>query len=102
MKDEVLERIVANIDRAIRPKQIYLFGSRAKGTAREDSDYDILVIYDGPLDKDEALLKITRQFERHDFSMDVIILRSEEFEWQKNIVTTVANEVIHEGALISE
>ena len=39
-----LERIVQQIAQALEPEQIILFGSRARGDARLDSDADLLVI----------------------------------------------------------
>ncbi len=36
----VLDRLVATL----RPAAVYLFGSRARGTARPDSDFDLLVV----------------------------------------------------------
>ncbi|MGC9952729.1 MAG: nucleotidyltransferase domain-containing protein [Rhizomicrobium sp.] len=33
-----------------RLKQALLYGSRARGDFREDSDYDVLVVLEGPLD----------------------------------------------------
>lgn len=38
--DEIVRRIVAVAD----PDKVILFGSRARGDAREDSDYDVLVV----------------------------------------------------------
>ncbi len=38
--DEVVRRLVQALDRL----SIYLFGSRARGTARPDSDFDLMVI----------------------------------------------------------
>lgn len=45
MNDPILRRFIKDSG-AIRHKvkTIYLFGSRAKGTARPDSDYDILLV----------------------------------------------------------
>jgi predicted nucleotidyltransferase len=40
--DEVVRRLVAAVD----PEKIILFGSRARGDARPDSDYDFLVVKD--------------------------------------------------------
>lgn len=42
--DPVLARIVARVVERFDPLAIYLFGSRAAGTARPDSDYDILMV----------------------------------------------------------
>ena len=42
--DPILREIVRRIRKEVRPQKIILFGSRARGQARPDSDYDILVI----------------------------------------------------------
>jgi HEPN domain-containing protein/predicted nucleotidyltransferase len=42
--DPALEVIVSRLERVCRPELVLLFGSRAAGTARPDSDYDLLVI----------------------------------------------------------
>jgi predicted nucleotidyltransferase len=42
--DAVLQEMVTRLVTAFRPLRIYLFGSRARGEATEDSDYDLLVI----------------------------------------------------------
>lgn len=39
-----LERAIARVVQTMRPEAIYLFGSRARGDADADSDYDLLVI----------------------------------------------------------
>ncbi len=38
----VLDRLIA----ALKPFRIYLFGSRAEGRARPDSDFDLVVVFD--------------------------------------------------------
>lgn len=49
-RDTVFESFVADLRRRLerRLKRIILFGSRARGDARADSDYDCLVIVDSP------------------------------------------------------
>jgi predicted nucleotidyltransferase len=39
-----LDRIVQRIAEALEPEKIILFGSRARGDAREDSDADLLIV----------------------------------------------------------
>ena len=39
-----LSEIVAKIVKEIHPERIILFGSRARGDARDDSDVDLMVI----------------------------------------------------------
>lgn len=44
--ENVLREIVSRLVRAIDPDRIILFGSRARGEARPDSDVDLLIIKD--------------------------------------------------------
>jgi len=44
LSDHLLEEITRRILAAGNPQRIMLFGSRARGDARPDSDYDLLVI----------------------------------------------------------
>jgi predicted nucleotidyltransferase len=42
--ERILDAIVARIEAVARPERIVLFGSRARGDARDNSDFDLLVI----------------------------------------------------------
>ncbi|MFH1732644.1 MAG: nucleotidyltransferase domain-containing protein [Planctomycetota bacterium] len=42
--ETLLDEVVARVRRVLRPEKIVLFGSRARGDSRPDSDYDLLVI----------------------------------------------------------
>ncbi|PYO54511.1 MAG: hypothetical protein DMD83_22120, partial [Candidatus Rokuibacteriota bacterium] len=44
LEDRTLVEIVRRLVEAYRPDRIYLFGSRARGTAGAESDYDLLVV----------------------------------------------------------
>ena len=48
MIPEVDDDIVRRIVQRARPEKVILFGSRARGDARPDSDFDILVIQRSP------------------------------------------------------
>ena len=41
--DEVLKHITDTIVQRFHPRRIILFGSRARGQANPDSDYDVLI-----------------------------------------------------------
>ena len=47
-------------------KKVYMFGSFAKGTIREDSDIDLAIIFknlDDPFDMQVKLMKLRRKFD---------------------------------------
>ncbi len=51
MTDEALLReAVRRITDGFRPERILLFGSRARGTAGADADFDFVVLVSGPAD----------------------------------------------------
>lgn len=43
-KDAKLEQIVEVLKKEFNPQRMFLFGSRANGTARKDSDYDLVLV----------------------------------------------------------
>jgi predicted nucleotidyltransferase len=43
-QDDIVQDIVRRIVETVRPDKIILFGSRARGEARPDSDFDLVVI----------------------------------------------------------
>ncbi len=44
MNQDVLTRFTTSLQRALGAGRVLLFGSRAHGQARRDSDYDIIVV----------------------------------------------------------
>jgi hypothetical protein len=52
--DTKLSEAVTLLADGLNPRAIILFGSRARGTNRPDSDYDLLVLSERPLGYDEV------------------------------------------------
>jgi predicted nucleotidyltransferase len=50
--DPILARLKRELEAlyGARLKQVLLYGSRARGDHRDDSDYDVLVVLEGPVD----------------------------------------------------
>jgi uncharacterized protein len=92
--------IASRIVEAVHPTRIYLFGSRANGSARPDSDVDLLVVYDGQLDYMDAQMAMRRALRPREYSLDLLLTTSEKFERYKHVVNTIASEVAEKGVLI--
>lgn len=50
-QDEILSKIKTLVQEEIPDAEIYLFGSRATGNVHEESDWDILIIVSGKVDR---------------------------------------------------
>ena len=80
---------------------VLLFGSRAKGTAREDSDYDLLIIQN----TSERCRKIAQNLYLHldlPVSVDFIVQTPETVELNKKMFYSVVKDAINEGKVIYE
>lgn len=97
--DKLVERVTKKIAEAIHPDKIILFGSRAKGTATDESDIDLVVVYSGPKSKREVRLSVHRLFDHPDFSMDLFVLTPEEIANQKRIANSLAREITERGVV---
>ncbi|MCP4251178.1 MAG: nucleotidyltransferase domain-containing protein [bacterium] len=53
-EESALRAILQRLTEALKPFRIYLFGSRAEGRARPDSDFDLLVVFDDEAPNSDA------------------------------------------------
>jgi HEPN domain-containing protein len=91
--DRLVEEIVARID----PMAIYLFGSRARGDAGEDSDYDLLIVVpDERMNQQiwDDLLAARREAE---LSAELIPARASGFADWRHEIGTLSFEVSNDG-----
>ncbi len=94
-KDKVVRQFVAVVRGTISPCRIILFGSRAKGVARKDSDYDFLLI--SPVftqwEFEERGAKIYRLKREIPAAMDILCYTPAEFEQKKQMLGIVQEAV---------
>lgn len=99
---ETLNNIVRKIVEAVQPERIYLFGSRAKGAARKDSDIDLLILADMEGTRRNRSIRIRKLFPTRNFALDVLVFRPEEFERQKKLINSISSIVAREGKILYE
>ena len=101
MIKETIEKVLRQYD--VKPLKIILFGSRARGNYKEDSDWDCFVIVDGELDrgrKREIIARIRMELAHLKIPNDIIIQSSALFEKRKNDVGYLSYYVLKEGVEI--
>jgi len=72
-------QISAAVDRlahAARPERILLFGSHARGEAREDSDLDLLVIESEVTDRAAEMVRLRRALRPLRIPVDILVYSS--------------------------
>jgi len=98
---DLLQEIVDRLAQGLRPERIYLFGSRARGQAGEDSDVDLLVVV-----PDSDLPRHRREAFSYDLlwgltvPVDVIVLTRAEFQRAGRVKTSLATRVQAEGQVL--
>ena len=89
----------------VRVEKIILFGSRARGDYREDSDYDILVVVRDKLDwrvKRKLSLMIRKKLVRElGMPVDLVIVSYRYWEEYKDVPGTVLYPAEKEGIVIA-
>jgi len=94
--NEIVNLILENVPAL----QVYLFGSFAKGTAGENSDYDFYVVVPDHLQPIETTWKITGAIPkqlRRKRNIDMLVGTESKFNKYKNAFSFIENEVIETG-----
>lgn len=98
-QDPILAEIVQRLVREFHPIRIFLFGSRARGDAKEGSDYDLLVIV--PTSEISGF-RLAQKAHRYTFRgipapIDVVFFTEKKFEERKTVIGSLSETAIHEG-----
>jgi uncharacterized protein len=95
---EELERIIRQIVERVDPVAICLFGSRARGEAGEDSDYDLMIVVPDDFPPDQATpSKAFELIAGHRIPMDATIVRTSRFADRARRIGTLSHEIAQDG-----
>src|SRR4030095_6203034 len=102
--EEVLSDMVQAIVREVDPERIYLFGSRARGEARQDSDVDLLIVVSEPFGPEHSRFQeINRGYSALSSSRspnNVFLSSSDEFAKLSQSLNHVVGRCFREGKLL--
>ena len=96
-----ISKAIHGLVEVLEPKQVYLFGSCAKGNARADSDIDLLVVLpDNSGDKLNNTRKAYEATREIPFAKDIIVDHESVFKKRSRWVSSIEREVLETGKLV--
>ena len=100
-QDPVLAEIVRRLVTAYQPERIFLFGSKARGDAGPDSDYDLLLVTPDGASAERRDSKLAYQvLWGVKTAADVIVWEKSRFERRSRVVCSLPATVLREGRVL--
>lgn len=103
-EEVLLRQMVETIVSEVAPETIILFGSRARGDARPDSDVDLLVVETEPFSPQRSRRKeaarLYMALRGLAVSKDILLYSRDEFERWKNSLNHVVGRAYREGRVL--
>ena len=102
MPDETLiEEAGRRLSAAAPDADVILFGSRARGESRPDSDLDLLVIEPDFNRRGEEYGRLRKELRGLDVAIDLVIYRKREAEQWGNVPGSFLHRVLGEGRVLA-
>jgi HEPN domain-containing protein/predicted nucleotidyltransferase len=93
---EMTEQLIAGYD----PERIILFGSRARGTHRPDSDFDLLVLKETEAPPAERRMQVERLLADRAVAIDIDVLTPEEMLRLYRAGAPLIDDIVHSGKVL--
>jgi predicted nucleotidyltransferase len=96
--DEICRRLVEHLN----PRRIVLFGSRARGDSRPDSDVDLFIEMETDRPPPERAVEVSALFGLRPWSLDVVVYTPAEVARLRGVRGTLLDAIEKEGAVLYE
>lgn len=100
---QVIEEIGARLARAAPPRsQVLLFGSHARGTADDGSDFDVLVIEPVVANPLSESVRLRRELRGLGVPIDVVVMDEAKAKRRAAVQGTMVERALREGRLLAQ
>lgn len=108
--DPTLRRVIDVVVDHVQARRIILFGSRARGEERPDSDYDLMIVEDDPGPAAEPRITrvgqiyvdLTDRLTGDDGPVDLLLYNQEQFDLWGQSRTNIVGIAKREGRVVYE
>ena len=99
---KIIAKIINDVleEKGIKVKKIILFGSRAKGDFKQDSDWDLMIVTDRNLsflEKRKIIAEMQRRLAKLKIPNDIILKSEQQFDTMKKYVGCMSYYASKEG-----
>ncbi len=98
--DDLLTRMVQKIVEAFHPEKVILFGSRAWGTPRQDSDVDVFVIMESDLTPARRSAEVSLACRPRGLVVDFLVKTPAEVDHQLKIGDPFLRRILEQGRVL--
>ena len=97
---EILAEAVRRIDAYCHPRQVLLFGSRARGEAQVDSDFDLAVVVDGEPDSWRIAGDLRGELGGLPASFDIVVFATTAWQKWRTVPVAFEHRIAREGRVL--
>jgi predicted nucleotidyltransferase len=100
---EVIEQIGTRLAKVAPPRsRVVLFGSHARGTADDDSDFDVLVIEPAVESPVSEAVRLRRELRGLGVPIDVVVMDEDKATRRATVRGTMVERALREGRLLAQ
>jgi uncharacterized protein len=99
---EAVSKITETLVAAARPKRIILFGSQARGDAAPSSDFDVMVVEEGPVNRFSEMVRLNRLLRSFELAVDLLVVSEQQYQHWRDTPGNVYHEAASEGKILYE
>jgi predicted nucleotidyltransferase len=100
VEEEMLQEIARRLVSQFAPRKIILYGSRANGTARQESDYDLMIVWRDENPPAARAATVRQELLDLGFPMDIAVVTPREYEQYRTRRVHIVAVADREGRIL--